>query len=376
MTDEQKEQADEAGTYTADERKRVRIWAAALILFLTTVGIITSWSMYQNKVASTRRHDDRMNPDVGEGGRQPPAKALPAGASPAAVTAGIYLDRIIELSVKEVGWTVDFYVWFRWKGQGEDPGEKMQVVDGSIESKDKIKDSTQGDERYTLYRVTSRITKFFDVSRFPREDHVLTIDIEDPAFERRELLFVADNENSGVSSRVQIAGYSVYRQVIIEKAHAYRSTHGDPGLAVGTDRIQSQLRMGVWIHREGWGVFLKMFVGLFGAVGVAMLAFFIKPTDVDPRFGLGVGALFAAIANTYITSSLVPDTGVMTLADMINDVGILIIFLTLLESTISLYLYDRKGKEALSRLLDKVSFVIMLAGYVLINVALPWAGSL
>lgn len=38
-----------------------------------------------------------------------------------------------------------------------------------------------------------------------------------------------------------------------------------------------------------------------------MLAFFIKPTDVDQRFGLGVGALFAAIANTYITSSLVPE---------------------------------------------------------------------
>ena len=376
MTDKQQEPADEAGAYTADERKRVHIWAAALILFLTAVGITMSWVMYQNKAASTRRHDDRMNPDIGEGGRQPPAKALPAGASPVAVTAGIYLDRIIEMSVKEVGWTVDFYIWFRWKGQGEDPGEKMQVVDGSVESKEKIKDSTQGDEHYTLYRVTSRITKFFDVSRFPREDHVLTINIENPALTRNQLLFVADTENSGVSSRVQIAGYKTYQQAVLEKPHAYRSTHGDPSLAAGTDRVHSQLRMGIWIEREGWGVFLKMFVGLFGAVLVAMLVFFIKPTDVDPRFGLGVGALFAAIANTYITSSLVPDTGVMTLADMINDVGILVIFLTLLESTISLYLYDRKGKEALSRLLDRVSFIVMLAGYVLINVALPWAASL
>ena len=121
---------------------------------------------------------------------------------------------------------------------------------------------------------------------------------------------------------------------------------------------------------------MKLFVGLFGAVGVAMLAFFIKPTDVDPRFGLGVGALFAAIANTYITSSLVPDTGVLTLADMINGVGILIIFLSLLESTISLYLYDIKGKVELSRLFDRISFVIFLAAYVLINVAMPWAASL
>jgi hypothetical protein len=214
------------------------------------------------------------------------------------------------------------------------------------------------------------------VSRFPRDDHVLTINIEVPASERRELVFVADDESSGVSSRIKIEGYSIYKQAILEKPHAYRSSHGDPRLAPGTDRVFSQLRMGVWIYRDGWGVFLKMFVGLFGAVAVAMLAFFIKPTDVDPRFGLGVGALFAAIANTYITASLVPDTGVMTLADMINDVSILIIFLTLLESTISLYLYDRKGKEALSRLFDRVSFIVFLTSYVLINLALPWAATL
>lgn len=376
MSDESNEQAEERQTISADERKKIRLWAILLIVLFTAVGIIAGWSLYKNKAASGKRHDDRMNPNVGEGGRQPPPVALPAGAAPVRVTAGIYLDRIVELSVKEVGWTVDFYVWFRWRGQEVDPGEKFQVVDGSIESKEKITDSTNGDERYTLYRVVSRITKFFDVSRFPRDDHVLTINVEVPASERYQLLFVPDNESSGVSSRVQIEGYSIYKQAILEKPHAYRSTHGDPRLAVGTERVQSQLRMGVWIYREGWGFFLKLFVGLFGAVGVAMLAFFIKPTDVDPRFGLGVGALFAAIANTYITSSLVPDTGVLTLADIINGVGILIIFLSLLESTISLYLYDRLGKVELSRLFDRVSFVIFLAAYVLINVAMPWAASL
>ena len=376
MSDEQNEQAEERRADTADERRNIRIWAVLLIVILTVIGILTTWSIYVNKVASVERHNERMNPEVGEGGRQPPPTALPAGAAPVRVLAGIYLDRIVELSVKEVGWTVDFYVWFRWKGQEADPGEKFQIVDGSIESKEKIEDSTTNDERYTLYRVTSRITKFFDVSRFPRDDHVLTINVEVPAAERHELLFAADNESSGVSSRVKIEGYSIYRQAVLEKPHAYRSTHGDPRLTPGTDRVHSQLRMGVWIQREGWGVFLKMFVGLFGAVGVAMLAFFIKPTDVDPRFGLGIGALFAAIANNYITSSLVPETGALTLADMINDVGVLIIFLSLLESTISLYFYDRKGNEALSRLFDRVSFVIFLVAYVLINVALPWAATL
>jgi len=101
-------------------------------------------------------------------------------------------------------------------------------VDGSIESKETADEFTSGDERYALSRVVARMTKFFDVSRFPRDDHVLTINIEAPASERGELLFVADHESSGVSSRVQMGGYSIYQQAVLEKPHAYRSTPATP----------------------------------------------------------------------------------------------------------------------------------------------------
>lgn len=376
MSDEQDESKDESDLITPTDRRNMRLWAILLIVLFIVIGIFTVWDEYKNKTNATRRHEDRMNPSVGEGGTKPPSTALPEGANPVRVQAGIYVDRVVELSVKDVGWTVDFYLWFRWKGDAVDPGGNFQIVDGWIESKEKAEEYTNGDEHYALYRVVARITKFFDVSRFPCDDHILTINIESPAFERNELLFVPDTENSGISSRVQIAGYSIRQRAILEKPHAYRSTHGDPRLTTGMDRTHSQLRMGVWISRPGWGFYLKMFIALFGAVGVAILAFFIKPTDVDPRFGLGVGALFAVIANMYVTSSLVPDIGTMTLADMVNVVGIVTIFLTLLQSTISLYLYDRKGKEALSRLFDRVSFVVLLAGYLVINVALPLAATL
>lgn len=376
MRDERNGQVDERKIITPAERRNIWIWVIMLVVLFTTIGAVPTWAVYQNKVDAIERHNDRMDPDVGEGGTKPPPAALPVEANPVRAHAGIYVDRIVNLSVKEARWTVDFYVWFRWRGEVADPGENFQIVDGWIQSREKVDEYTSGNEHYALYRVVARITKFFDVSRFPRDDHVLTINIENPASERHELLFVADNENSGVSSRVQIAGYSTYEWAVLEKPHAYSSTHGDPRLAAGSEKVQSQLRMGIWIERQGWGYYLKLFLPVFAAVAVAMLAFFIKPTYVDPRFGLGIGALFAVIANTYITSSLVPDTGVMTLTDIVNQVGVVTIVLSLVQSTISLYLYGRKGKEALSRLFDRVSFVIFFAGYVLINLALPWAASL
>ena len=69
------------------------------------------------------------------------------------------------------------------------------------------------------------------------------------------------------------------------------------------------------------------------------------------------------LIETARLNSLVPDTGVMTLADIVNQIGLVTISLSLLQSAISLYLYERKGKKTLSRLFDRVSFGIFLSGY-------------
>ncbi len=356
-------------------RRFVVIWSIGLLVLLVSVGIFTVSLEYENKAASVARHRERIDPDLAEP-RVGADVSMPEHVQPVKVFAGVYLDRIVELSIKDVGWRADFYVWFSWKGNAVNPGENFQIVDGTIESKEKANEYTNGDEHYALYRVVAHITKFFDVSRFPCDDHLMTIDFENPTYQRDSMLFVADAKASSISSRVKVQGYRIYEMAVVEKPHAYKTTRGDPRLAADSKAIYSQLRMGIWISRDGWGFFFKMFLGLFVAVAIAMLAFFIKPTDVDPRFGLGVGALFAAVANTYITSTLLPETGTMALTDVVNGIGILTVFLTLVQSTISLYIYDIQENEALSRVFDKVSFVIIFTGYIVINVALPLAAAL
>jgi len=137
----------------------------------------------------------------------------------------------------------------------------------------------------------------------------------------------------------------------------------------------SQARFAIVIDRFGWGLFFKMFQTLFVAVAVALLACFIKPIHVDPRFGLGVGALFAAAANSYLIGTYVPVTNEFSLADIINLFGIGTILVTLTESTISLWIYETLGNAALSRRLDRVSFWTILLGFV-VSMSLILAGAL
>jgi hypothetical protein len=72
-----------------------------LVVLFTTAEVVTTWAVYQNKATSVERHNDRMNPDVGEGGTRPPPTTLDAGANPVRVHGGIYVDRIDDLSVRE-----------------------------------------------------------------------------------------------------------------------------------------------------------------------------------------------------------------------------------------------------------------------------------
>jgi hypothetical protein len=358
---------------TSRGRPFLAAWVLLLLALFAAAGVLLVSAQRRHKLASIEQQRAQIDPEAAEPGLTAADSALPEGARPVEVTTGIYVERIIALSIKDFDWKVEFYIWFRWKGDQVRLAEGFDVVDGTIETVKKLREETDGQSHYELYRVVAQVTKFFDVAQFPRDDHLLTINVETPAHRRHEMIFRPDTENSAVSSRVRVPGYVIDRLVALEKPHAYKTGRGDPQIPPGAKTTYSQFRCGIKVHRPDAGLYVKMFQGLFVACAIALLALFIKPTDVDPRFGLGVGALFAGVANSYVTSTLIPDTGTMTLADVVNGVGIAVILLSLVESTISLYLFDRCEDQPLSRRFDRISFWMFLVGDVALNAALVLA---
>ena len=109
----------------------------------------------------------------------------------------------------------------------------------------------------------------------------------------------------------------------------------------------------------------------FASVSVALMALFIKPIHIDCRCGLPVGGFFAAVGNGIFVGTLLPQADRFTLSDMVNATGLLTIFLIMVQSVMSLHIYDTMGNERLSRLFDRVSFAVLLIGYAAVNLALP-----
>jgi hypothetical protein len=350
------------------ERKWFRYWILALGSLFIIAGGISVYFEWQTRRAQSVRHQQLMDPAASDPGVTAAEKTSTDKATQ--VHVGFYVERIPELSTKDARWTVVFDVWFRWQGDDIKPADNFVVMEGAIEAREKLAEFHADVTHYERYQVTANITTPLSVAQFPLDSHLLLIALENGDIVREKMVFVPDLKNTSVSSRVSVPGYVIADSTTLEKPHSYKTTRGDPRLPPDTKSTYSQIRMGIAIARSGWGLYFKMFQALYIAVIIAALACFIKPTDVDPRFGLGVGALFAAVANSYIVSSFVPDTGELALADVVNGLGILTILVTLIESTVSLYLYDRCGEPELSQRLDRVSFRVVVVGFIAANLAL------
>lgn len=332
----------------------VLIWAVVLIIVLGGLGGFLIWFTYQNTQEELSNIADQIDPDKLESGFTQEDYKIPATAEQ--VTTGIYFDRIKSISLKDNIWTVDFYVWFKWTGD-LDPGENFQIIDGSIDKKDLIKSSTNGDQEYALYKVTATITKKFDMFRFPEDNQFLTIDIQDKELGRNRLVYVADNVSSGVGPDINVPGYTVESLRVVEKPFYYNTTMGDPK---SNSTIYSQLRTGLLVTREDLTVLFISLVGIFIAVFAGLMSLLIS--SYQGRFSMEGSAMFVGITNMVLITSLAP-TGTITIAHLITAFGLFIIALCLLESALSIS-YNKQGLDKLARKLDLVTVPILALGFI------------
>ncbi len=345
-------------------------WAFLLIGFYVLTGTFAVLKMRGERADAHENHRARIGAGIQEKGKtwvDPNTIRSSPGKGAARVALGIYVDHIVELSTKGTSWTVDFSVWFRWRDKELQPGETFKIMDSEEISRERVLSLKEGEEYYELYRVVARITKFFNVTRYPRDDHLLTISVEEGVTPFKDFKYVPDTHVSDLSSRAKLPGYRVHETVMVDKPHAYKTNRGDPRFKPGDMAVYDRVIYGIYISRPDWGLYFKMFQSLFASVAIALLVFLMDPKG-EERVGLGIGAFFAAVAASYVSSTELPGVGVLTLSDMINIMGLATIFLSVFCSIIVMHVAKDENRLELARLLDKLSLGIFMVGYPLVNI--------
>lgn len=292
----------------------------------------------------------------------------PVCAAPQKVVVGTYINKLQEVSFKESKFTLDFYIWFRWKPVGElaeyKPLESMELINGRIDGKSSIVEKKIGELNYASARISATIFKTWGLDTFPFDKHRIQVHLEDSQYVASQLGFEADVANSRLGDEIAIPGWLLSGFVAEVTPKTYKSNYGDTSLPTDALSTYSRLSFGMDMNRDGWGSAIKLMSTVVFATLVAFVAFGIKPSDVDPRFGLGVGALFAVAASAFVVASTVPDSRLLTIADQVHIISMAFIFASVVQSAFCLA-WDEAGLEARYKRVDFWSLILFPLAFLL-----------
>jgi hypothetical protein len=285
-----------------------------------------------------------------------------AQAEPARVVVGTYVNKIQDLDFRNNKYAIDFYLWFRWKAEGRladyKPLQSFEIINGKVESTSSVVEKKIGDLNYAVVRVSATIAETWDLARFPFDSHIMRVDIEDSVFTAEDMVFEADSANSSFGDELNMSGWRAANFATEIDSKTYRTNYGDLSLPANARSTYSRFVFIMDIQRSGYGAAVKLLSTVLLATAVAFLAFMVKPSDLDARFGMGVGALFAVAASAIIVASAVPESGETTLADLTHMAALAVIFTTLLISTLCLKL-EVSGRETLAFRIDHICLAVL-----------------
>lgn len=307
-----------------------------------------------------------------------PAPAPAAPAAPAAaerVHVGIYVNSIQDVSFKDSKYVVDFYVWFRWRKDTaiEDmkPLETFEIMNGKVENKGSIVEKEVGEYRYASARVLATINEVWDLSAFPFDRHRIAVHIEDSAHDKRQVVFLPDTDNSRLGEEIEVSGwnFSGFRLDVTDQK--YQSNYGDISLPTNAESTYSRASFSADMVRSSHGMAAKILLVLFVSTMVAFVGFLIKVVDLDPRFGVAIGALFAVVASQFIVAGMIPDNGGITLADELHVLALALIFGSLVVSSYTLRVHEGGDEERADRIDRRCAWIFPLL-FIAASAALIW----
>lgn len=263
-------------------------------------------------------------------------------APPDTVDVGAYVISVHDINFHGKEYTARFWLWFVYDNPEFDFSRQLDIPNAkSIDAPEIITDSIRG-KAWTIMKMKSTMKESWNVIDFPFDQQHLKIQIENTLFDNRSLIFRPDVKGSKFDEEEAIDGWTIKNFRVSNASNDYQTGFGDTQLA---GQVFSSFLIEMDIERNAWGLFMKIFIGMYIAFMIAMISFVPHPSEFEPRFGLPVGGLFAAVGNKYIIDSLLPESSTFTLVDTLHALTFFAIFGILVVSAICVRLYDNGKLE-------------------------------
>lgn len=285
--------------------------------------------------------------------------------NPDTVKIGSYVISIHDINFANKEYTIRLWLWLLYDNPSIDFAKQIDIPNAKvIDEPEVIMDMVDG-KMWQLMKMKCTMKQNWKVSDFPFDKQHLVVKIENSIYDQSRLVFVPDELGSTYDRELTLDGWKISNFEVNTNTHEYTTVFGDPS----SDMLHSEyasFNIVMDIEREAWGLFTKIFIGMYIAFMISVLSFTPHPRELEPRFGLPVGGLFAAVGNKYIIDSLLPQSSSFSLVDTLHTLTFFAIFATLLISAIALRLHDKNKTESSLRL-SSIGARVIIGLYVILN---------
>lgn len=286
-------------------------------------------------------------------------------AKPDTVTVGIYITSVHDIDFKDKEYTVNFWLWLKYKNKAFDFSQNLEVPQAKTVTKAFVTIDSSNGRIYMMMKLQCVMKDSWKISNFPFDRQKLRLSIENSQFDSHDLVFKADTIGQHFDPRFTLNGWNIDSCLLTTGIKPYETAFGDETIPTPHTEY-SNFRVRLDITRDATGLFWKMFLGMYVAFLIAYACFYIHVDNIDSRFGLSVGALFAVIGNKYIIDSSLPETTSFTLVDTLHGLTLFFIFAVVVASSISLRIVKKDKLQAANRF-DMIVAQSLLIIYVVLN---------
>ena len=300
------------------QKRKIILWFSFFIVIgLIYIGIVIS-SMQQDRKRADEVWTHILDPD-----EQSVVEATQYASQATVVTVGTYVENIKNITMKTNSFDATFIVWYRWLNNDDlDFTQRTGVYNAQTNSIQVLRDYTQDNVHYQQLRLNVTCMQIFHTKRFPLDSHNLKFDLES-LYPIDEVVFVPDTNNSGVNPNLNITGYELTKHAIGYDVFKFPNTQNNPRLTNGL--YTSVITTGLQITRSTWGLYLRCFVALLGALTWVMMSVYICANHKVNPLGTLASALFGSIGNIMIGANLLPDVLSLGLVEYVNFFGTMVI---------------------------------------------------
>jgi len=292
--------------------------------------------------------------------RSPHPSPSPVKA-PQKVYVGYYLNRVVNLDLKQNTYWMDFYIWFRWKGP-LDPTESFEIMNGyekwgatqvaENESVRVLPDGYKYKEMHMEYQLSSPL----NFSSYPLDEQILTIQLEDKTFPEEVIQYFPDSADSRYSDELFIQGWKPLKHDVVSSSHFYDSRFGQ---SLKKKNTYSRITFQLFIARYPRHLHLfKLFLPVGIILVMVGVIFFIPISFFESRVEIAVTGLLSLIALQMVLNETLPPVGYLTLTDKVYYLAYFTVMCSLLETVWVYFSFKRDVRQ--SRRIDRRSSIVMI----------------